>query len=1125
MKTLHALLFAIDNYPNPAHRLAGCRNDLAAIDAFLDTYCHQRGITYRKLIRTDGEVTRGGFAQGFRHFDAAKDGDIALLFYGGHGSRMPAPRQFWSVDPDRYLETIVCYDSRQAGGRDLTDKEVSHLIAEATADRDLHFVAVFDCCHSGTLSRNLDARERRLEPLTRAPEFSDLLGSADFPAQGASDQRLPPAGRHIALSAARSYQTAKELTLKGKRRGIFTTMLVETLEEAGDAPLSYQALIQRVRRKVETRVDDQHPQLDAYAHFDLRSNFLGTMPSAEGAVVRFDPGRGWVLPFGQIHQLDPEGPIHLRDPEGGTREARIDRMGPDSSTLELMRWADEKETYSVLSFAQTTARVGLALHPTLAERQPEAAKLLGRADWPDQLIEFPVSPEAADYWLDVQAPWGAILTRPNDTRPLFEPPHLETGGSWQSSLNNFVDSVTRVANWQRNLAWHNPVARLDPTQVLDVQFERLQANGQPQPLDPTETANFEYVYQNGKWMEPSFRLRVGIAARDQPLWVGALYFSEDFMVTDQYLPMREVQVDDAPHPFCITQANGGRVRETIPLVLPDEILAFGQTSIFNRIKLVVSTQEINLQSFCQKALKLPGTEKSILGFLFGAKPEATPDWATLDLDLRIHRPQEGLPLEEGKAVSLHQVTIEAPEGFRAASIRLSSSVENARSLGVTPPSAMADGRHLLPFDLGGARNLGDPLDVIEMHGALGSEHVNQDHPIHLRLGKGLGADSTLLPMAYDQEDGFFMPLGFTDAEGVVHLETLPAEGESTARGFGKSLKIYLQQFIHTKIKKKEAPYPILAAAEGPDEEAMIYVDDPPALRQRVAAANCIMVLVHGLVGDTSDKRNIIHRARRQRDGHTEDLGSVYDLLLCFDYESLGTSIEDNARSLRDKLEDIDLKPGHGKRVVLVAHSMGGLVSRWFLEREGGHELISCFVQVGSPNLGSPWARVYDWTTFALGKAMNFLPIPGFVNELLGVVGKLREGIELSSMQMLPDSPFLKNLNANPFDPGIPYYLVGGDSERLHDPGERQKKFLRKFLNRFQGGYRDKLERWLFKGEHDDIVALDSIYGAPDFRKSPVKKIGPLACHHFSYFIEPEAVEALGELLFKLAEGGHSNQTS
>ena len=39
--------------------------------------------------------------------------------------------------------------------------------------------------------------------------------------------------------------------------------------------------------------------------------------------------------------------------------------------------------------------------------------------------------------------------------------------------------------------------------------------------------------------------------------------------------------------------------------------------------------------------------------------------------------------------------------------------------------------------------------------------------------------------------------------------------------------------------------------------------------------------------------------------------------------------------------------------------MGGLVSRWFIEREGGNALVDHLVMCGTPNNGSPFGKIDD----------------------------------------------------------------------------------------------------------------------------------------------------------------------
>ncbi|MGN6872017.1 MAG: esterase/lipase family protein [Solirubrobacteraceae bacterium] len=87
----------------------------------------------------------------------------------------------------------------------------------------------------------------------------------------------------------------------------------------------------------------------------------------------------------------------------------------------------------------------------------------------------------------------------------------------------------------------------------------------------------------------------------------------------------------------------------------------------------------------------------------------------------------------------------------------------------------------------------------------------------------------------------------------------------------------------------------------------------------------------------------------------------------------------NARLLKEKastvLERWQSQPGMEEaKLVLLCHSMGGLVARWFLEREGGAAVTRALVTIGTPHRGS---------VKALGTLVNGLE-PG--------VGRLRFGL-------------------------------------------------------------------------------------------------------------------------------------
>ena len=60
-----------------------------------------------------------------------------------------------------------------------------------------------------------------------------------------------------------------------------------------------------------------------------------------------------------------------------------------------------------------------------------------------------------------------------------------------------------------------------------------------------------------------------------------------------------------------------------------------------------------------------------------------------------------------------------------------------------------------------------------------------------------------------------------------------------------------------------------------------------------------------------------------------------------------------ARVAVHALERWRAQPGMGEaKLVLICHSMGGLVARWFAEQEGGAELIRSLITIGTPHRGS-----------------------------------------------------------------------------------------------------------------------------------------------------------------------------
>jgi triacylglycerol lipase len=127
-------------------------------------------------------------------------------------------------------------------------------------------------------------------------------------------------------------------------------------------------------------------------------------------------------------------------------------------------------------------------------------------------------------------------------------------------------------------------------------------------------------------------------------------------------------------------------------------------------------------------------------------------------------------------------------------------------------------------------------------------------------------------------------------------------------------------------------------------------EQPAAVRALFAAdplaARIPVLLVHGLV-DNRSVFSVMHRSLRRR-GFTH--------VCTWNYSPLLTDIARGAADLGAHIESICERTGHD-RVHVVGHSLGGLISRYYVQRQGGDRRVESLVTLGTPHHGSVWAHV------------------------------------------------------------------------------------------------------------------------------------------------------------------------
>jgi hypothetical protein len=1144
-RSTYALLVAIDEYPRPIPSLRGCANDIDAFASYLAERVDVRsGHTLNMKTLKNGEATRAAVVDAFRnHLGQARKGDVALFYYSGHGSQEQAPEEFWKLEPDHLDETLVCFDSRTPGSWDLADKELAKLIGEVAA-KGPHLAVILDCCHSGSGTRAIETVVRRAPTdLRRRPIESFLVSPAE--AEAASVNRatraiggsryVPPEGRHVLFAACRDDEEAKEYFGDGKNRGAFSFFLGDALKSAAGVP-TYRDLFARASALVSNQVGNQSPQLEAAQNDDLDAVFLdgAIQPAPATFTARFQSGH-WTINGGVTSGIPaPAGSdatrialypfdapaADLRDASKAVALAHIDEVLPAASRLVIEKQAalDPNATYKALITSLPTPPLTVLLTGDAAACAlvREALQTASPEGKPSLFIAESTKNDSPEFRL-IARDGQFVITRPNEERPLV----AQIDGLDADGAKRTVARLEHMARWTQTARLSNPASSILPGDVkLTVLVDGKEVSGREIRL--------EYQLKDGKTVAPTFTVSMTNNS-DRRLYCGLLDLTQRFRVFAGLIKAGYVKLE----PGETTWANLGN---PIPATVPDEIWQQGVIEYKDLLKLIVCTEEFDPRLLEQPNLDMPRTrsggatrgvsrggslnrlmQKVQTRDLGDSDPPAIDDWQTTEVSFTTVRPLPTTPVPakgEPAAVLNGGVTLEGHARLTARA-RLSTTTLATRDLGkVTLPRLLYDDPSVCqPLTFTVSRGSEPGLSVLELTDLNDPSVVSPDAPLRMTVPLSLDINEHVVPVAYDGE--FFLPLGRVESRStdatVIALDRLPAPLVDS-RSLTGAIKIFFQKVISKRVGLEFA-YPILGAADVAPDGTVTPLRDTFQVRDRVARANRILLFVHGITGETGSMVPSVQLAKL---ADNRPLAALYDLVLTFDYENLNTTIEDNGRLLKQRLEEVGLGAGHGKTLDIAAHSMGGLVSRWFIEHEGGNQIARRLVMLGTPNGGSPWPRVVDWATMALGLGLNHLTAIAWPATAVIGLTALIENPTVALNEMLPSSKVLADLKAS-VDPGIPYVLLAGNTSIIPAAtaatGSSSENALRRLMARLTSpDLLHKVANPFFLGQDNDIaVSVASMENIPPDRK-PSLHVLPVACDHLSYFRDPAGLKALVEVL-------------
>jgi triacylglycerol lipase len=112
------------------------------------------------------------------------------------------------------------------------------------------------------------------------------------------------------------------------------------------------------------------------------------------------------------------------------------------------------------------------------------------------------------------------------------------------------------------------------------------------------------------------------------------------------------------------------------------------------------------------------------------------------------------------------------------------------------------------------------------------------------------------------------------------------------------------------------------------------------------AARIPVLLVHGFVDNRSIFAVMRHGLRRRG----------FASVCSWNYSPLLTDVAQGADDLGRHIERICEQTGHD-RIHVVGHSLGGLIARYHVQKQGGDRRVESLVTLGTPHQGSLWAHV------------------------------------------------------------------------------------------------------------------------------------------------------------------------
>ncbi|MEZ4885572.1 MAG: caspase family protein [Chitinophagales bacterium] len=1094
-KQLYALLVGINDYNHPkVSNLKGCVNDVENVKNYLENRFDHANI---EMLLND-KATYQNIIQTFRSHltaNASKD-DVVLFHYSGHGAREVAASEFKPFFPEGKEETLVCWDSRREGGHDLADKELAVLIEEV-AKTGAHVVVLLDCCHSGSGTRQSDdfhlgATRKTYDRRDKRPLETYLEGYYQQQLDKTGGVSIPKS-KHILLAACDRTQYARETKM---HTGVFTTTLLNTLAKEGN-DISYADLYLKCRIEILRDSDTQMPQFETSNRFNAYGKFLDgrDMADLDRREVYREDGE-WVINYGAINGLETGGDctpqFELYSKQDETQFlgfAEVGAVFPERAYLNL-----EFTTRNMSGYYAKP--ISLPAPKTLVYVHGDAESVQRFKDKEKDFLNVAFTDSLRGTKYNIEVKETGIYTYFNHTNQLIQGYEND---NFDQNVKFTIELLSKIARWENGIELQNRNSKLSEDDIsfvltdgkgntLETDAEaakeyknELKAEGKEVPHSQDEVinpANEDFITLYSDKNVNGGRVKIVLKAQNnarQKLHFALLYFSEEFGI-EVY---RNEPIDKGGNEITLWGDGADYF-----LFLEDE------EEYHDVFKLIVSTEPIKdflLQQMpvdLGRIQKNPRKSSSTHSYRL-----ITNDWLTKTIHVRLLQRKHEVTEKPVEVGNKNQLVIGGHSSFKA-KVGLSAAQTNSRSVDDFETLAAVFSRQegeLLSF---GAEhgNAGNVLTLNEIEG----DAALKENPLKIEVKVPTSEEEVILSFTYD--NGMIVPVGeaIAAADGSsteIVIDEIPnvSYPDQQKRSFGKALKLLFFKFMKREDKTQQ-----LRRVEYPAGETAKRMRE--GVKEAVQKANSIMLLVHGIIGDTEQMAEAFRVAVDTK---------KYDLVLTFDYENLNTPIIETADLLYNKLtKEVDLLQYPDKKLDIVAHSMGGLVSRYMIEKLGGDKMVRHLYMCGTPNNGSAISEVPAYRNILITMLTFAINVGVTVPVVASIVGALdrTKKLTVTLEEMRTEGTFIPKLAATQ-QPSTTYSIIAGNLEEYREKSDDYTKGIANKLLK-------SVSKVFYGDDPNDIaVSVKSIQGITHFDQPEPHKLSA-ACHHMNYFTEEGGFEVV-----------------